>query len=228
MKREYKKYGVFIIIIVFTISSVLYIVTNIDNEYEFTTAPITQEDDQSDVLLEDVGIGGDAERVNVIENETPAIETTAIQSIPIYICGAVKNPDVYYLSPTTIIKEAIIAAGGFTDDADEEVWNLAMEIQKGEKIYIPKVGEEIDKSGNSYDNRVGGNESSYKDCELININKANQQELTSLPGIGPTIAQNIIGYREANGDFKTLQDVTNVSRIGQVTLEKIKDYICFQ
>lgn len=217
MKEEYKKYGFVVIIIFLAILSLLYTLNNKEDGYEFTTSQVTDHE-ELDTLLEDVDIASDTE----------IVETLEIEKVPIYICGAVKNPDVYYLDQTTIIKEAIRAAGGFTDDADQEAWNLAMEIQKGEKIYVPKVGEQIDKMVNSYDNRVRGEDASTTARQLININKANHQELTLLPGIGPTIAQSIIDYRDTNGEFKTLQDVTNVPRIGQVTLEKIKDYICFQ
>ena len=211
MKQEYKKYAIVIMIAFLAGLSLLYMFNNKDKDYEFTASEFI-EDQESDVVSQGIELA-------------EVIEMTAV---PIYICGEVREPDVYYLAPTTIIKDAILSAGGFTDDADRQAWNLAMEIQKGEKIYVPKVGEQIDKLGDSYDNRVGGNEPSYKRCETININKANVQELSSLPGIGPTISQNIIDYREANGDFKNLQDVTNVSRIGQGTLEKIKDYICLQ
>ena len=128
----------------------------------------------------------------------------------------------------SIVKVAIEAAGGFTADADQEIWNLAREIQKGDKIYVPKVGEQIDKRDNSYDNREGEAEPSSTSSGLININQANYQELTLLSGIGPVIAQNIIEYREANGEFEKLEDITKVSRIGQGTFDKIKDSICLQ
>ncbi len=213
MKEEYKKYIIIASVIFLTALSLLYILNNNNHEYEFTTSEI----------VEDKGLEEDKSA-----DTTLITENNIVEKLPVYICGQVNSPDVYYLDEGTIIKEAISKAGGFTEEADKEVWNLAMEIQKGEKIYVPKVGEQIDKKGISYDNRVGGNEPSNKNHQLININSANNQELTVLPGIGPAIAQNIIDYRETNGDFKTLQDVTNVSRIGQATLEKIKDHICFQ
>ena len=213
IKDEYKKYTTMAIGFILLLLSLLYIFSTKNDNYEFTVSDISQRDEEE---LED-----DDGEIEVIHSEPLA-------KIPVYICGQVNFPDVYYLDEGTIIKDAISKAGGFTDEADIEVWNLAMEIQKGEKIYIPKVGEQIDKREISYDNRVGASEPSNKNHQLININSANNQELTSLPGIGPAIAQNIIDYRESKGDFKTLQDVTNVSRIGQATLEKIKDYICFQ
>lgn len=225
MRAEYRKISITITVISLTILSLLYMMSNKSDDYEITTKEITEEE------LE-------IEAIAVIEvEEVEDIDCVVVaQQIPIYVCGEVNRPDVYYLDETTIIKEAIMAAGGFTEAADQEVWNLAMEIQKGEKIYVPKIGEEIDKTSDSYDNRVGEVErcGELADTSVsigdspININKANAIELTSLPGIGTVIAQNIIDYRESNGEFKNVQDLTNVSRIGQKTLEKIKNYICLQ
>lgn len=215
MKEEYKKYGTVAIVIVLTLLSILYMVSNKDGEFEIIGGPIEE-------VVE-------AEEIDQREEKEETVEIPeSIEKVPIYVCGQVKNPDVYYLDQRTIVKVAIEAAGGFTADADQEIWNLAREIQKGDKIYVPKVGEQIDKRDNSYDNREGEAEPSSTSSGLININQANYQELTLLSGIGPVIAQNIIEYREANGEFEKLEDITKVSRIGQGTFDKIKDSICLQ
>ena len=210
MKEAYKKYGIGILIISLTILSLLYMMSHKNKPHEFRIASIEEEGDDLDLA----------------SKESIPIEEPI--KVPVYVCGAVKKPEFYYLDQRAIVKEAIILAGGFTDDADTQAWNLAMEIQSGLKIDVPKIGEQIDKTDFSYDNRVGGMIPSHTATRRININRANSQELSTLPGIGPSISQNIIDYREANGEFKTLQDVTNVPRIGQATLEKIKDTICFQ
>ncbi len=238
MKKEYKKHYVSGIVIALTILSVLYMFTHKNEEYEITSSAIAEEETPLEIEEEAVVLEVEEEVKPLVDIDVPEIVETieVVESVPIYVCGEVNFPDVYYLDETTIIKEAIMAAGGFTDEADQEAWNLAMEIQKGEKIYVPKVGEQIDKIANSYDNRVRESEPSGESLSetpiisqgLININQASAQELTALPGIGPTISQNIIDYRNANGEFKNLQDVTNVSRIGVKTLDKIKDHICFQ
>lgn len=240
MKVDGKKYGLGVIMVSLAILSLLYMFTDKNDKYEIVVAEPSQE-----VL----GLEEEVEAVEEImqealveglfedeETQQPVDIGQTPKKVPVYVCGAVNQPDVYYLDETTIIKDAIMAAGGFAEGADHEAWNLAMEIQKGEKIYVPKVGEQIDKTANSYDNRVREQEPLSEPSTqlgmiahgLININKANAQELCTLPGIGPAISQNIIAYREANGDFKTLQDLTNVSRIGQKTLEKIESHICFQ
>ncbi|NLI90438.1 MAG: hypothetical protein GX366_08575 [Epulopiscium sp.] len=210
MNEKYKKYTIISLVICLTISSLLYIKKTNHLEYEFTSKDLEQADkeDKEDSKIE----------------LAPIVKT--IEKVPVYVCGQVKNPDVYYLDSDAIIKEAITLAGGFTNDADVEVWNLAMQVEKGLKIYIPKQGEKIDKNQVSYDNREEGNNPPNGESGLININTATSQELTTLPGIGPVIAQNIIDYRDSNGDFQRIEDITNVSRIGQGTLDKIKDNIC--
>jgi len=183
-------------------------------DYEFSATSIAEE-----IQVEEL------EQVALIE-EAP-IEKS-IEKIPIYVCGEVVNPNVYYLYETDIIQQAIRAAGGFTVDANQDVWNLAMEIQKGMKIDVPKIGEQIDKMHNSYDNSISDIDILNGTHSLVNINQANVQELTTLTGIGSVTAQNIITYRDTNGEFESLEDVKNVPRIGEVTFEKIKDHICLQ
>lgn len=210
MNEKYKKYTIISLVICLTISSLLYIKKTNHLEYEFTSSDLDQVDKE------------DREEINM--EPTPIVKPK--EKVPVYVCGQVKSPDVYYLDDDAIIKEAITLAGGFTKDADMEAWNLAMQVEKGLKIYIPKQGEKIDKNQISYDNREEGNKPSNMESGLININTATSQELTTLSGIGPVIAQNIIDYRDSNGEFERIEDITNVSRIGQGTLEKIRDNIC--
>lgn len=215
MKKEYKKYGTLMLVIALTILSLLYMLSRKGPSYELISPVDAEpaEEAETALIVEDV-------------REEQKVERT--EKLPVYMCGQVNKPEVYYLDQGAIIKEAIGLAGGFTDEADREVWNLAMEVQKGQKIYVPKVGEKIDKNEISYDNGVGGLIPSNSASGLININRANSQELSTLPGVGPSISQNIIDYRDANGDFKNIEELTNVSRIGKLTLEKIKDSICVQ
>lgn len=222
MKQEYKKYSMVIIVIFLLILSFLYMIKDKSPKYEFAATPITEEKTGEDIDLAIKEIASE----EIVSYDVPASNT--IEKVPIYVCGEVENPDVYYLYETAIVKEAIIAAGGFTSGADQDAWNLAMQIQNGLKIYVPKLGEQIDKIHNSYDNRMGKINTSSPSNQLININRADAQELMVLSGIGPVIAQNIIEYRDINGEFQSLEDVKSVPRIGQVMLEKIKDYICFQ
>ena len=92
-----------------------------------------------------------------------------------------------------------------------------------EQIYIPKVGEEIDKVMDSYDNRLRESESGR-----TNINTAEIQELEKLPGIGEVKASQIIAYRNEHGLFKNLEELKNVSGIGQKTYEALLEYITIE
>jgi competence protein ComEA len=149
--------------------------------------------------------------------------------VRIYITGAVSKSDVYFLPAGSIVKDAIEAAGGLTAEADPVRINQALELQDQQHIHIPKLGEE-----NSPPPVQGGPGSPSQpnkpnpDAEtgaLINLNTATLEQLDQLPGIGPAIAQRIIDYREQSGSFKTIEEITEVSGIGEATFNKIKDLI---
>lgn len=142
--------------------------------------------------------------------------------IVIHITGAVPRPGVYALAQGSRVQDAISAAGGFLADADKTGINLARALEDGEQLDIPYVTGVSPVLGTEEVPLVTVPASS---SELININTASQTELESLPGIGPTTAQKIIAYREANGPFVTTQDIINVSGIGPGTYERIKDLI---
>lgn len=150
--------------------------------------------------------------------------------IIVYICGAVKESKVITLPENSRISDAIDAVGGLTKDADLSNINLAYILEDGEKIYIPKKGEEI--QNESKTNSYSPQSSSYSNYSSkstknnkININKATQTELETIPGVGPSTALKIIEYREQNGKFKSIEDIKNVSGIGDAKYEKMKDYI---
>ncbi len=153
--------------------------------------------------------------------------------VPVYICGEVLNPGVYYVSPKAIINEVVLLAGGFKEEADKNQLNLASVVIPNSKIYVPKIGEEIDKINDSYENRsdsqsqpVNNQEKNFSDTHLININTADQSTLEQLPGIGKAKAQAIIEYRNQNSGFKSIEELLNVSGIGQKTFDKLKNLVC--
>ncbi len=142
--------------------------------------------------------------------------TTQDRSIYAYVCGAVANPDVYRLDEGTRIYEAIELAGGCIDGADMTSLNLADKIADGQKVYVPMEGEAVTVSSGNVSDAAGSK---------ININTATVSELTSLPGIGESRANDIVNYRTKNGFFGTIEDIKNVSGIKDAAFEKIKDYI---
>ena len=149
-------------------------------------------------------------------------------TIIVYICGAVKESKVIKLDENSRISDAIDAVGGLTKDADITDINLAYILEDGEKIYIPKKGEIVkNENTSSIPNSITSSYTSNSSIKnnKININKATQTELETIPGIGPSTALKIIDYREKNGNFSSIEDIKNISGIGEAKYEKLKNYI---
>lgn len=125
--------------------------------------------------------------------------------------------------------DAIDKAGGLTEDADISDVNLAYVLEDGIKIKIPTISEEkneeiiINSSGEGIVEKEISNNSENK---IININKANETDLQTLPGIGASLAGRIVEYRDSNGKFNEIEDIKNVSGIGDSKYENIKNLIC--
>ncbi|MDR2610227.1 MAG: helix-hairpin-helix domain-containing protein [Clostridiales Family XIII bacterium] len=154
------------------------------------------------------------------ESVSPPAET----SIYVDVAGAVKHPGVVTMSAGSRVFQAIEAAGGETDDADTRAINLAAVLNDGEHIYVPTKNEAA--SGNYPQGEIQGSAGGSGDNAKININTADSTALQQLNGVGPATAQKIIDYRNANGKFKTIEALKNVSGIGDKTFEKLKDAIC--
>ena len=139
-------------------------------------------------------------------------------TINVYVTGAVKNPDVYALPLNSIVKEAVLAAGGATEDADLDRINLAAKLVDQMQIYVPRKGE------GQLPVPPDGSAPNTAD-DKININTASVEELDKLPGIGPSLAGAIIDYRTKNGPFQQIEEINDVKGIGDALFEKIKDQI---
>jgi len=138
--------------------------------------------------------------------------------IRVHVTGAVVESGVYLLPPGSIIEDAIQAAGGSLPEADLSSINLAAPVLDGQQIYIAFHQE----SSSTLDISVS---SISTPTVKMNINTAKAPELEDLPGIGPSLAQEIIEYRQRNGPFSSIEDLLNVSGIGPAKLEQIKDLI---
>ena len=148
---------------------------------------------------------------------TPEPEEARVKRIKIYITGAVANPGVYELDEGSRVEDALKLAGGASDGADMLRVNLAARLKDEQQIIVPKVGEAIDNLPAEAQNDSGE--------ARININTANEAELMKLPGVGKVTAGNIIAYRTEHGAFKAIEDIRNVTRIGEKTFERLKDLI---
>jgi len=138
----------------------------------------------------------------------------------VHITGEVMSPGVYELQPGVRVIDLVDAAGGFTEQANQEGINLARKIFDGDHIHVPSEFEtEIPEPvGESTTGENFG-------FEFVNINIASQLELEALPGIGPAKAEEIITYRETQGWFTTIEDIMEVPGIGPVLFEGIKERI---
>ncbi len=141
----------------------------------------------------------------------------------VHVSGAVAAPGVYSLPPGSRVQDAVAAAGGLLADANDGLLNLAALLVDGQKVVVPTRAAAATPGGGQGeappDHRSGGVDL------LVNINTASQAELETLPGIGPSLAQAVIAYREANGLFTSLEGIQAVVGIGPVTFEEIKDLI---
>lgn len=165
---------------------------------------------------------------NHVEEPT---KTESNEKVIVDVKGAVKYPGVYELTVNDRVIDAINQAGGYTKNADSSTINHAQKLQDEMVIYVPKKGEDVSEKLQAIQSQPttisstssGGTSSS--ESLKVNINTANETELTTLSGIGPSKAKAIISYREENGPFKTIEDIKNVSGIGEKTFEKLKDSI---
>ena len=151
--------------------------------------------------------------------QEPSPEPT---TITVHIVGAVYYPDVYNVPYGSRINDVLQLAGGHTSDADLSLINLAAFVHDAMQIRIPAIGDEHQEILQAQDQP---GQTAITSDGRININLANLTELQTLPGIGPVIAQNIIDFREANNGFNTIEELLNVTRIGQTTFENIRDNV---
>jgi competence protein ComEA len=161
------------------------------------------------------------EKVQII----PAENSASISGVYVDLSGAVERPGLYYLPGNSRVNDLLVAAGGLSAGADRD-WvsksiNLAQKVTDGIKIYIPKKTESF--QGGVKELNSGGVAGAYN--QKININLAVQAELETLPGIGPSTAKKIVDYRNVNGFFTTVENIKDVSGIGDKMFDQLKDLI---
>lgn len=159
--------------------------------------------------------------------ETGAPEKEHNSFIYVDVCGAVVNPGVFQLEEGSRVFQAIEAAGGYLSEAAETCVNRAEVLSDGQQLYI-FTREEMEQQGINA-GTAGNAAMNQPDAAgldgKVNINTADESQLTTLTGIGATRAQAIIAYREENGPFSAIEDIMNVQGIKEGTFQKIKDDI---
>lgn len=154
----------------------------------------------------------------------PIVIEDADGLIPIVVDvrGAVVNPGVYELPPEARLQDAVNAAGGMTDDADQSTVNLARRLRDGEMVtvaVIPDMGTPVTAAESPRPTAAALGEG------LINLNTASRKELELLPGIGEVSAQRIIDYRQANGPFRSVDDLIHIQGISTKTIEQLRELV---
>ena len=180
----------------------------------------------SNINLKKEEVKDDLAIVNTTTKEIKKEDTFFID-----IKGSVKSPGVYEMHQNDRVIDAIKIAGGLTKNANTDNINLSQKLHSEMVIYVYSDNEIKSNNKLSCDTVCKTNVIEVNNCvnnenkNLININTANIDELTTLNGIGASKAQSIIEYREQNGLFKTIEEIKNVSGIQDSTFDKIKDMI---
>ena len=130
-----------------------------------------------------------------------------------HVCGRVCQPGVVMLPAGSRVWEAVEAAGGLLEDAQDEAVNLAAVLQDGQKLYVPAIGESVSETAAEIDDG------------RVNLNTADADRLQTLSGIGASRAMDILSYREKHGGFQTIEEIMQVPGIKESIYEKIKDKI---
>lgn len=143
--------------------------------------------------------------------------------IYVYVCGAVATPGVVQVPEGARVFEALEAAGGMTAEAADYAVNQAAVLADGEQVTVPtrEQAEQWTPEAASAEKSAAGPENGG----MVNINRATAEELMTLPGIGEARAAGIIEYRESSGGFGSIEEIKNISGIGDALFEKIKDRI---
>lgn len=139
----------------------------------------------------------------------------------VHIKGAVTKPGVYPVMATTRWVDVVAQAGGLAANADVSQVNLAQLAVDQESLYIPKAGEEVPAAITPASGSTAAAATGSTAGTLVNLNTATETELQTLSGVGPKKAADIIAYRDQNGGFKTVEDLKNVSGIGDKTFERL-------
>jgi competence protein ComEA len=159
---------------------------------------------------------------------SPSSSATA-QELVVYVCGAVRRPGVYHPASGARVADLLAAAGGAAAKAELQAVNLAAKLIDGQQVVVPERGAgglaaaSAAASGAAAPGAAGS--ASGAATAPVNLNTATAEELDALPGVGPATAQKIIGYRTANGGFKSVDDLKNVAGIGDARFATLQPLV---
>lgn len=183
------------------------------------------DDTLHDLMKEEVVLNNVQEEDSTAKKREASLEQSTM--IKVDVKGAVSKPGVYTAQLGERVIDLVERAGGFLDDADQTKINLSQKVSDEMVIYVPIVGEDVETVEQMANFSQPTEKASNSDGK-VNINHADSAMLQTLPGIGAGKAEAIIEYRETNGPFQTVEDLMNVSGIGEKTFEKLKDSITIE
>ncbi|GAM13332.1 helix-hairpin-helix domain-containing protein [Mesobacillus selenatarsenatis] len=194
----------------------IYVIAGITAVLFFLYSSFDKEDELTEMNEGTVAMVADVETNSDEKDESNVEEKIMVMMADIK--GAVENPGVYEIYEGGRVVDLIELAGGLAKDADTAAINFALYVQDEMAIYVPRIGEDVNavlpvQVGETAENGT------------VNLNSAGSSELQTLPGIGPAKAEAIIEYRESNGPYKSIEDLKEISGIGDKTFEKLKDLI---
>lgn len=225
MRRENViKYS--IIAVIFIVCGIFYSINFKEESISLSSIKDTEQADSG--KDHELSLSENQNKETVVENvaettvETGQTEEENKASIFVYVCGEVNAPGVYELLSGARVYEAVEAAGGLSENAADNYVNLAQVIDDGEKILIPCKEDILNGTVTALEN---GSAQASSVPGKININTADADALTTLPGIGEAKANSIISYREANKGFKSKEELMQIEGIKEGVYNKIKDLI---
>ena len=148
----------------------------------------------------------------------------AAQKVLVHVAGKVKKPGVVRLDADSRVEDAINAAGGVLANTDVSALNLARKVNDGEQILVGVEGADSSANGETGETADRGGKTSGGNRK-ISINQATKEQLEKLPGVGESLAERIIAYRKEQGKFQSVEDLKNVSGIGEKKYAALADMI---
>lgn len=157
---------------------------------------------------------------------TPGAGTTgamATSELLVYVVGRVAHPGVVRVTAGARVQDAVAAAGGALRGADVTAINLARPVVDGEQVVVPRPGQVLPAAGSPAGTGSGSSVSGPGGgAAVLDLNAATETDLEALPGVGPVLAERIVAWRSEHGRFSTVDELSEVSGIGDRVLERLR------